>query len=258
MRNLLIILSVLSMLLLQACVPIIAGGVVAGAMVAEDRRTVGAQADDQGIELKVLNRASELYKDKIHLNVTSYNYQVLLTGEVPTEQERAGIENIARSLEHVTKVTNELVAGPNTTIGSRSNDSLITSKIKTKFVSSGRGAFYPNHVKVVTENNVVYLMGIVTKAEGDTAANIAADTKDVTRVVKVFEYREATPPAGATRTEAGTANAPATPAPTAVQPAVRVPGQTPVPAQVPAYVPPANAPIQPPPQAPTPVPLPTK
>lgn len=267
MRNLLIILSFLSIFLLQACVPLVAGGVVAGALVAEDRRTLGAQTDDQGIEIKTLNRASEMFKDsKMHLNVTSYNHQVLLTGEVTSEQEKAGVENIARALEHVTKVTNELVVTPTVaTLGSRSNDSYITSKIKTKFVSSGRGAFYPNHVKVVTENGVVFLMGIVTKAEGDAAATIAADTKDVTRVVKVFEYREAAPGTDVTRTDAGAANAPAAaPMPAGAQPA-KAPAQMPVPVQMPTPAVPDNLPpadasggIKPPVQAPTPVPLPPK
>lgn len=252
MRNILIILSIFSGLLLQACVPLAVGGLVAAGLVAEDRRSVGTQADDQSIEVKALNRIAEAYKGKHHINATSYNKQVLLTGEAPTEQEKAGMEAVVRGIDGVTQVNNEIVVMPNTELGSRSNDSLITTKVKTRFASTGRGAFYPNHIKVVTENGVVYLMGIVTKEEGEAAANIAASTGDVLRVVKVFEYRAASAvpaPAGATRTDAGAAAAPAAPA---------VPAPAQVPAATPNYTPPADAAggIQPPPQAPPSVPIP--
>lgn len=257
MRNILIILSICSAVLLQACVPAAVGGLVAAGLVAEDRRSVGTQADDQAYEVKALNRIADAYKGKHHINVTSYNKQVLLTGEAPTEQEKTGIEALVRGIEGVMQVHNEIVVGPNTELSSRSNDSLITAKVKTRFASTGRGSFYPNHVKVVTENGVVFLMGIVTKEEGEAAANIAATTSDVKRVVKVFEYRAAATaaPAGATRTDAGAA-APTvvTPAPAAATPA---PAQAPAsPAVTPGYTPPADAPIQPPPKAPASVPIP--
>jgi osmotically-inducible protein OsmY len=250
MRKLLIILSIFSGLLLQACVPLAVGGLVAAGLVAEDRRSVGTQADDQSIEIKALNRIAEAYKGKHHINATSYNKQVLLTGEAPTDQDKAGMEAVVRGIDGVTQVNNEIVVMPNTELGSRTNDSLITTKVKTRFASTGRGAFYPNHIKVVTENGVVYLMGIVTKEEGDAAAEIAASTGSVLRVVKVFEYRAASavpaPAAAPTRTEAGAA-------PTNVAPA---PAQ--VPATTPNYTPPADAPggIQPPPPAPPSVPIP--
>ncbi len=259
MRNLLIILSFLSMLLLQACIPLAVGGIVAAGLIAEDRRSVGTQADDQSIEIKALNRIAEAYKGKHHINVTSYGKQVLLTGEAPTEQEKAGMDALVRGIDGVTQVQNEIVVMPNTELGSRSNDSLITTKVKTRFASTGRGAFYPNHVKVVTENGVVYLMGIVTKEEGDAAANIAASTSDVLRVVKVFEYRAAAavpaPAGAATRTDAGAT--PASVAPGPAQVPLQVPAQ--VPATAPNYTPPAepsSGGIQPPPQAPAPVPIP--
>jgi osmotically-inducible protein OsmY len=255
MRNLLIILTILCSALLQACVPVAVGGLVAAGLVAEDRRSVGTQADDQTIEVKALNRLAEAYKGKHHINVTSYNKQILLTGEASTEQDKAGMEAVMRGIDGVTQVHNEIVVMPNTELGSRTNDSLITTKVKTRFASTGRGAFYPNHVKVVTENGVVYLMGIVTKEEGDAAAEIAASTGSVIRVVKVFEYRPAASlPAAAgapTRTDAGAAPASAAPSP------AQVPAQ--VPATVPGYTPPAepsSGGIQPPPQAPAPVPIP--
>lgn len=253
MRNLLIIFSILSASLLQACIPVAVGGLVAAGLVAEDRRSVGTQADDQTIEIKALNRVAEAFKGKHHINVTSYNKQILLTGEAPTEQEKAGMEALVRGIDGVTQVHNEIVVMPNTELGSRTNDTVITSKVKTRFASTGRGAFYPNHVKVVTENGVVYLMGIVTKEEGDAAADIAANTGSVIRVVKVFEYRAASavpaPAGAATRTDAGAA-------PATVAPAVPAPAQ--VPATTPGYTPPADAPggIQPPPQAPPSVPIP--
>lgn len=251
MRNILIILIFLSAALLQACVPAAVGGLVAAGLVAEDRRTVGTQADDQSIEIKALNRIAEAFKGKHHINATSYNKQVLLTGEAPTEQDKAGMEAVVRGINGVTQVHNEIVVMPNTPLGSRTNDSLITTKVKTRFASTGRGAFYPNHVKVVTENGVVYLMGIVSKEEGDAAAEIAASTGDVIRVVKVFEYRAAASlPAAAgtpTRTDAGAAPANVAPAPAQV------------PATSPGYTPPSEPSgggIQPPPQAPAPVPIP--
>ncbi len=255
MRKLLILFSFSSIWLLQACIPLAVGGIVAAGLVAEDRRSVGTQADDQSIEIKALNRIAEAYKGKHHINVTSYNKQLLLTGEAPTEQDKAGMEAVVRGIDGVTQVQNEIVVMPNTPLGSRTNDSLITSKVKTRFASTGRGAFYPNHVKVVTENGVVYLMGIVTKEEGTAAADIAASTGDVLRVVKVFEYRPAASmPAAAnapTRTDAAVAPAGAAPVP--------APAPVQAPATVPAYTPPADAPsggIQPPPQAPPSVPIP--
>jgi len=174
--------------LLAACVPVIVAGAAGGAaLVATDRRTAGAQVDDEGIELKVVTQAENLYGDRAHVNVTSYNGLVLLTGEVPDQGAWASMGNFAKAQQKVKSVQNELVVGPPTNLSQRSNDTYITSKVKARFVEANR--FPPNAVKVVTERGVIYLMGIVSKAEGDNAGETAATTDGVSKVVKVFEYR---------------------------------------------------------------------
>ena len=172
--------------LLSACVPVVVGAaVVGGALVVADRRSAGAQVDDESIEVKVQNSANANYRD-IHLNVTSYNGIVLLSGEVPNQAAKDGIANIARNTDRVRSVQNELVVGPTSSIGQRSNDGVLTSKVKARFVEANE--FHANHVKVVTERGVVYLMGIVSKPEAEAAARLAAQTSGVTRVVRLFEY----------------------------------------------------------------------
>ena len=169
------------------CVPVMIAGAAGGAaMVATDRRTAGAQVDDEAIELKIVTRANELYGDRIHLNVTSFNGVVLLTGEAPDQGAWASLGNLAKGTEKVRVVHNELVVAPPSELGSRSNDTYITSKVKTRMIEAAK--FPPNAVKVVTERGVVYLMGIVSRAEGQAAGEIAATTEGVQRVVKVFEY----------------------------------------------------------------------
>jgi osmotically-inducible protein OsmY len=172
---------------LQGCVPaIVAAGVGATALVATDRRSTGAQVDDQSIELKIGTAVNGKYGTEVHVNATSYNGLVLLTGEVPNRTVEDDVVNVARTTDRVRKVDNYLVIGPATEIGARSNDSYITSKVKARFVESDK--FSATHIKVVTERAVVYLMGIVTRAEGDDAARLASTTAGVARVVKLFEY----------------------------------------------------------------------
>jgi osmotically-inducible protein OsmY len=172
---------------LQGCAPVIvAAGVGATALVATDRRSTGAQVDDQSIELKIVTAAGSKYGYEIHVNATSYNAIVLLTGEVPNKTVEDDIVNVARTTDRVRKVDNYLVIGPVADTGARSNDTYITSKVKARFVESNK--FSATHVKVVTERAVVYLMGLVTREEGDAAAQIAATTAGVARVVKLFEY----------------------------------------------------------------------
>ena len=172
---------------LCGCVPlVVAGGVAVGASVATDRRTTGAQVDDEMIEDKTVLTLHERFKGDFHVNVTSYNGIVLLTGEVPAEAAKADVEQIVRSTPQVRAVQDELVVGPVTDLASRSNDTVITSKVKARFVEANK--FQINHVKVVTEHGVVYLMGVVRRSEGDAAGEIASTTAGVQRVVKVFEY----------------------------------------------------------------------
>jgi len=176
----------MSAMMLNGCIPLVMTGVGAGALVATDRRSAGTQLDDEIIEDKILTTVVDRYGNDAHVNVTSYNGNVLLTGEVPTERARSDVLDIARTTAKVRTVQSELVVGPVTDLGSRSNDTLITSKVKARFVEAQK--FQINHVKVVTERGTVYLLGVVRRDEGDAAADIARTTSGVQRVVKVFEY----------------------------------------------------------------------
>jgi osmotically-inducible protein OsmY len=174
-------------LVLSGCVPLVIGGIAGTAAVATDRRTTGAQLDDELIEDKTTAALLERFKGReVHVNVTSYNGIVLLTGEAPTEEVKSEIEGVARGMPKVRYVQNEMVVGPAADFGSRSNDTFITSKVKSRFLEANK--FQINYVKVVTERGVVYLMGIVRPEEGNAAAEIARTTSGVQRVVKVFEY----------------------------------------------------------------------
>ena len=181
-----VITGVMAASALSGCVPLVVGAAVGGtALVATDRRTVGAQADDETIELKIANHIGTGYGDRVHVNVTSYNGIVLLTGEVPTPDIVASIGDVARTTAKVRVVHNEIVVAAASPLGSRSNDSYITSKVKTRFVEKNK--FSATHVKVVTDRQVVYLMGLVKRDEADNAAQIASTTEGVLRVVKLFE-----------------------------------------------------------------------
>ncbi|WP_394809098.1 BON domain-containing protein [Nitrosomonas sp.] len=173
---------------LVGCVPMFAVGTAAGtgAYISEDRRTSGMFIEDEGIELKGARRIYQQFGDQVHINITSYNRMVLLTGEVPTETIKADIEKLIMGVDNVRKIFNEIAVAGNTSLASRSNDTLITSKVKTRFLTERK--FQINHVKIVTENEVVYLLGVVTRQEADNAAQIASATSGVKKVVKVFEY----------------------------------------------------------------------
>jgi osmotically-inducible protein OsmY len=171
---------------LAGCVPVVAGGAAAGGLMAADRRTSGAYVEDQEIEIKGEKRISEKLGDKIHVNVTSFNRNVLITGEAIDEASKQTAESIVKEIENVRSVTNELIIGGASSLSSRSNDSYITSKVKARMLSENR--FPTNYVKVVTEDSTVYLMGMVTRKEAEDAVEIARGTEGVQKVVKVFEY----------------------------------------------------------------------
>ncbi len=171
---------------LQGCFPVVAAGVGTGALMAADRRTAGTYIEDEGIEDKAANLIGNKYKDTAHVNVTSFNRHVLVTGEVPNEEAKVDIAKIVESVANVKAVSNELVVSGTTGLTSRGNDSIITGDVKVRFVNNK--VFQPDHVKVVTENGVVFLMGLVYHKEADTATEIASTTSGVQRVVKVFEY----------------------------------------------------------------------
>jgi osmotically-inducible protein OsmY len=169
------------------CAAVVVGaGGVAAVNALEDRRTAGAQVEDEANELRAVNRIAERFSDGVHVNVTSFNRVVLLTGEVPDAAARDAIEKIAAGLPNVRSVANELEVAGTASLASRSNDSLITSKVKVRFIDARR--FNALHVKVVTEAAIVYLMGIVTEQEGNAAADVARTTGGVRKVVKIFEY----------------------------------------------------------------------
>ncbi len=171
---------------LSACVPLVVGGAMAGGvMVAVDRRTSGAQLEDEGIELRGASRLREAFGERGHFNVTSYNRQVLLTGEVPTAQDQQRAEQVLSRVENVRSIVNDLAVMAPTTLAQRSSDVLITGKVKASLVDAKD--LQANTFKVVTERGVVYLMGRVTQREATRATDIARGTGSVLKVVRVFE-----------------------------------------------------------------------
>ena len=175
-----------AMPLLQACVPLAVTGATAAALMATDRRSPGIYIEDETIEWKAVGQIRDARFATAHVNPTSYNRRVLLTGEAPTEEMKKEIERWVRAVPHVKEVMSEIQVAGASSLAARGNDSLITSNVKARMVNNGK--FSPSHVKVLTEANVVYLMGLVTPAEGEAAADVARTTQGVSRVVKVFEY----------------------------------------------------------------------
>jgi osmotically-inducible protein OsmY len=171
---------------LQGCIEMAIGTAVMGTLAATDRRTFGAQTEDKAILVKGETRVANLIGDRGHINVASFNRKVLLTGEVQDEALKSAVEREVSVIEGVESVINELEVMGNSSFTSRSNDSLITGKVKASFVDSKE--LYANSIKVVTERGIVYLMGRVTQREGQLAADITSGVSGVAKVVKVFEY----------------------------------------------------------------------
>ncbi|MCO6427758.1 BON domain-containing protein [Nitrosomonas communis] len=176
--------------ILSGCVPFVVAGVGVGAgtgaLISEDRRSSGIFIEDQAIELKASRRINEQLGRDARINVTSFNRNVLLTGEAPNESMKNEAEKLAMSVENVRNVFNEIAISEKSALSVRTNDSLITSKVKGRFLSERK--FQINYVKVITENSIVYLLGLVTREEGESAAQIASTTAGARKVVKVFEY----------------------------------------------------------------------
>ena len=170
---------------LQGCFPIVAAGVTTGVMATMDRRSVGTQTEDESLEWKSASRVSEKLGDKAHLNFTSFNRKVLMTGEVPSQDAKSEAEHLVSGVTNVQGVYNELAVGPASTYSNRSNDSYITTKVKSRSVDSGK--FNPVHVKVVSEAGTVFLLGMVTQVEADAAINVARTTSGVRKVVNLLE-----------------------------------------------------------------------
>jgi len=170
---------------LQGCFPMVAAGVTTGVLATFDRRTLGAQAEDETIEWKASARLGEKLGDKAHINITSFNRKALITGEVASSEAKASAETIVSEIPNVQGVYNELAVAPLSAYSTRSNDAFITSKIKSRSVDNGK--FNPVHVKVVTEAGTAYLLGMVTEAEADAAIGVARTTAGVKKVVKLLE-----------------------------------------------------------------------
>jgi len=191
MNRLLLALSIVTAAVtLQGCFPIAAVGVGATALVVDDRRSTGFYIEDENIEWRARSVLLERFKDA-HVNVTSYNLGVLLTGEVADEKMKADVGDAIRKVANVKNVTNELAVGGKSSLTARSNGAFITTSVKARLITAK--GFSSNHVKIVTEANVVYLMGIVTKQEGDAATEVARTTSGVSRIVRVFEYVDKAP-----------------------------------------------------------------
>jgi len=170
---------------LSACAPLIVGGAVMTGVMVTDRRTTGTQVEDESIEIKVASAVRQDLGDRVHLNVTSFNRQVLLSGEVRTAADKERAEKLASSQENVNAVVNDLVVMPVSSLTQRSKDIVITGRIKAAFVDAKD--LQVNAVKVVTERGIVYLMGRVTAREAKRATEIARGMSGVTKVVRVFE-----------------------------------------------------------------------
>lgn len=171
---------------LSGCFGLVVGAGVAGAMSAVDRRTLGAQTEDKSINVKAELKMNQIAGSNGHINVTSFNRKVLLTGEVRDEAMKQAAEREVRAIENVVSVINELEVSGASSYTSRSSDALITAKVKTSLVDMKTVSAVS--FKVTTERGVVYLMGVVTPREGNIAADVAKGVSGVTRVVKIFEY----------------------------------------------------------------------
>lgn len=179
------LLSVSMVTALSACAPLIIGGAVVGSMMAIDRRTAGTQIEDEGIELRAASALRTTLGDRVHVNITSFNRQVLVTGEALTALDRQQVEQVVGRMENVRSVVNEVAVMGHTSLSQRSSDVLVTSKVKAGLVDARDLSV--NAFKVVTERGTTYLMGRVTKREADRATEIARGTNGVLKVVRMLE-----------------------------------------------------------------------
>jgi len=177
--------AVLAAASLSACAPLLLGTAVGGALMATDRRTSGTQVEDKAIELKTSNRFRDAFGNRAHINVNAYNRMVLLTGEVPTEADRLTAEQIASRVENAGPIVNQLIVGGNSSLGSRSNDVLLASKVRATLVDARD--IVSNAFDIIVERGEVYLMGIVSEREANRAAELTASIEGVKKVVKVFQ-----------------------------------------------------------------------
>ncbi len=185
MRNVRLLAVLAIIAALTGCAAAVVGGVGTALVVADDRRTIGTVTEDQSIEIKAASRIRDKLRES-HINVTSYNRMVLLSGEAPDAATKGEMEKIVRGVENVRGVHNEIAVAGNRPLSARANDTFLTGRVKARFVDAQK--FNPVHVKVVTESNVVYLLGMVKRKEADDATEVARTTKGVQKVVRLFEY----------------------------------------------------------------------
>ena len=178
--------AVTAVTLLSGCAPLVIGGAATAVMMAEDRRSSGVFVDDENIENRALLKVKTRYNNQVHVNITSYNRHVLISGEAASEAVKKGVEEEVATVAGIKRIFNEMAVGPQAGVMAVSNDTRLTTIVKTRFLEANR--FQPNHVKVVTEAGVVYLMGIVKRSEADAAAQLASTTAGVSRVVRLFVY----------------------------------------------------------------------
>ncbi len=170
---------------LSACLPLIAGGAMGGTLMVIDRRTSGTQVEDEGIELRSAGRIRDNVMGDVHVNVTSYNRQVLLTGEVPSEQTKLLVQQVVSQVDNVRSIVNELAVEPRSSLATRSSDTIVTGKVKATLVDTPD--LFASAFKVVTERGTVYLMGRVTQREANRVADVVRGVSGVKRVVRVLE-----------------------------------------------------------------------
>lgn len=174
---------------LQGCAAVVVGGAAGGAMVADDKRTLGTYINDQEIEFKATHLINKNFPQPgMNVSVTSFNGWVLLTGQVPSEAIKAQVQSTVAGITDVRQIFNELEVAGEQTFPSEANDAAITAAVKTRLVNTRDVNF--NHIKVVTQNRVVYLMGLVSHQEGQSAINVAATTSGVAKVVPAFQYTD--------------------------------------------------------------------
>lgn len=170
---------------LTACFPLAVGAAAGTALVATDRRTSGAQLEDEGIELRAMSRLRNEIGERVHVNLTSFNRQVLLTGEAPTEADKQRVAQIVSQVENVNSIVNEIAVMGNSTLTQRSSDTLVTGRVKAMLIDARD--LQLNAFKVVTERGTTYLMGRVTQREADRATNVVRSTPGVQKVVRILE-----------------------------------------------------------------------
>jgi len=174
-----------SVVALSGCFPLMVGSAVTGALVASDRRTSGTVVEDNAIQLKASNRIDDALGERVHVNTTSYNRQLLLTGEVPSEQDKQLAEKASSGVENLRNVVNELAVAGSSTLSQRSTDTLVTSRVKANLIDARD--LQANAIKVTTERGTVYLMGRVTQREANRATEVVSGTSGVQRVVRILE-----------------------------------------------------------------------